>query len=147
MPFKLNIYLGVFVTYCDPNLVSYIVNVYFFLHFHIGKVYGCADCSKSFCTEADLKRHVAVHLDNKPFKCDKCQKTFTCKSSLNVHRRNHGEKKFACSYCNMHFHVPTDLSRHVTVHTGERPWRCAVCDKGYSCKSTLSVHIKQVRKP
>ncbi|XP_070309091.1 zinc finger protein 236 isoform X1 [Odocoileus virginianus] len=47
-----------------------------------------------------------------------------------------------CSYCPKSFKKPSDLVRHVRIHTGEKPYRCEECGKSFTVKSTLDCHVK-----
>ncbi|XP_077126187.1 zinc finger protein 236 isoform X3 [Ranitomeya variabilis] len=54
------------------------------------------------------------------------------------------EPKFAncCSYCPKSFKKPSDLIRHIRIHTGEKPFKCDECGKNFTVKSTLDSHVK-----
>ncbi|KAM6219562.1 zinc finger protein 236 [Rhynchocyon petersi] len=54
------------------------------------------------------------------------------------------EPKYAncCTYCPKSFKKPSDLVRHVRIHTGEKPYKCDECGKSFTVKSTLDCHVK-----
>ncbi|RMC15683.1 hypothetical protein DUI87_07885 [Hirundo rustica rustica] len=59
------------------------------------------------------------------------------------------EPKYAncCSYCPKSFKKPSDLVRHVRIHTGEKPYKCDECGKSFTVKSTLDCHVKTHTDP
>ncbi|KAJ9580866.1 hypothetical protein L9F63_023954, partial [Diploptera punctata] len=47
-----------------------------------------------------------------------------------------------CSYCTKEFKKPSDLVRHIRIHTHERPYKCTHCFRSFAVKSTLTAHIR-----
>ena len=41
-------------------------------------------------------------------------------------------RRFRCFYCGDKFIRPTHLSRHVRIHTGEKPYYCGICRRRFS---------------
>lgn len=52
-----------------------------------------------------------------------------------------GFRKYTCFYCSYCTYNKTFLSRHLVKHTGERPYICEPCGKGYSRKYNLQLHM------
>lgn len=49
---------------------------------------------------------------------------------------------YVCQYCKAIFAQSIELTRHVRTHTGDRPYVCRECGKGYNQASRLSVHLQ-----
>ena len=48
----------------------------------------------------------------------------------------------ACQHCPKSFKKPSDLVRHIRIHTGEKPFACEVCGRAFTVRSTLDSHMK-----
>ncbi|XP_055301705.1 uncharacterized protein LOC129568157 [Sitodiplosis mosellana] len=49
---------------------------------------------------------------------------------------------FTCEVCNYSTEVRTNYQRHMLIHTGEKPFKCKHCPKGFTQKINLKSHLK-----
>ncbi|XP_077550518.1 zinc finger X-chromosomal protein-like isoform X2 [Haemaphysalis longicornis] len=80
------------------------------------------------------------------FVCETCGKGFSSLDHLQDHRhcqhRERPARKHACAYCPYSSSNRSHVTRHERGHTGERPFVCQVCQKGYRRREDLEAHVR-----
>lgn len=136
------------------------------------KEYPCIEegCGRTFNTKWTLKRHSAIHqlADNPIYNCNKCDKNFSRKDSLDRHhqyvnrliyilillitsysalvfvRMCHSSvvMMYVCSEdgCGKFFGMKSTLYRHMSSHNGS--FKCEECWKSFTRKDNLARHKK-----
>ncbi|XP_018561439.1 transcription factor 20-like [Anoplophora glabripennis] len=112
-------------------------------------LHKCYDCDKIFNKACYLTQHnKTFHSGDKPFKCSRCGKRFSCEVTYQEHLTKHaGDKPHKCDLCPKQFNHKTDLRRHMCLHTGQKPYACDTCGKGFIRKDHMMKHCEtHVRK-
>ncbi|XP_052745130.1 zinc finger protein 85 isoform X1 [Bicyclus anynana] len=110
----------------------------------------CEHCEKRFGVTRDLERHTnKVHLNRRPYQCDKCERAYITMWALSQHKRftHEGQKrplKYPCSFCDKIFAGSGARKVHMRTHTGERPYACTKCAATFSQSAALATHNKLV---
>lgn len=113
----------------------------------------CKVCNKSYLKLSNLKAHMTVHTDLKPFNCSVCDSKFTqarayvCHMrthniSDKIHNKTHTDKTFTCNICCKNYCNSGNLKAHMRLHTGDKPYSCNICNKRFSQSNALSYHMK-----
>ncbi|KAJ0173182.1 hypothetical protein K1T71_011358 [Dendrolimus kikuchii] len=113
-------------------------------HKPLQRVWRCPQCTMSFEALWRLQQHLfAKHLDYRPHKCHKCEKSFHKQSDLYKHENVHrGVKNHSCTVCTKVFADKSNLRRHMLTHTKEKPFCCPNCGNRFQQIASLNRHRK-----
>ncbi|XP_045506037.1 zinc finger protein 761-like [Colias croceus] len=81
-------------------------------------------------------------------KCDTCGREYNLKCQLDRHVRavHMQERKYECDVCQKSFFTQYRLKRHGLTHTGEKQFKCPACGKPYARKDNMEIHAKSCKK-
>ena len=109
------------------------------------KPFSCEYCGRSFTNISGLKPHLRLHTGEKPFKCQLCDYASTVKAGLRQHMVNHGPPTlYACHLCDKKFRFKAKHAAHVMMHGGERRHFCQLCSRGFFYANELKKHVTTV---
>ncbi|XP_063911191.1 zinc finger protein 22-like [Zophobas morio] len=99
----------------------------------------CEICGKEFSSKDNLRLHMRIHTNSRPFVCFMCGKSFRRQVVLRDHERIHtGEKPYQCDVCGKCFTQRTPLVVHKRGHSGEKPFECHLCNKKFVSKGQMA---------
>ncbi|XP_049447815.1 early growth response protein 1-like [Epinephelus fuscoguttatus] len=81
----------------------------------------------------------------RPYACpaDGCDRRFSRSDELTRHVRVHtGQKPFQCRICMRSFSRSDHLTTHIRTHTGEKPFACAECGRKFARSDERKRHTK-----
>ncbi|XP_045166647.2 titin homolog [Mercenaria mercenaria] len=83
----------------------------------------CTECDKLFYTEDNMKRHLKLHSEERPYKCEKDD-------------------------CNKAFKTPNGLKFHLISHQTDRPFPCDIegCEKSFKSTRALALHLNETHQ-
>ncbi|XP_066992831.2 uncharacterized protein [Anabrus simplex] len=106
-------------------------------------------CGEVFHSKKKLEWHKEIH-DEKPKSCTFCSERFVHAASLTRHVRHAHDRRYVpksgrenenveCPVCSC-VYLKSSLQVHMRVHSGERPYPCHICAKGFTTKWNLQLH-------
>jgi len=111
--------------------------------------FNCPICEKLFCNRYYLKKHILVHTNEMPYKCDDCGKLFRWHASLKNHKtlEHKGENPMACKECGRCFKSVHSLKKHCLIdHGSAKIFMCGSCPKYFMSSYAQARHEMIHRK-
>ena len=117
---------------CDKRFASR-ANLVAHSQVHGGGKHLCGQCQKRFVNRYLLKRHLICHSSEKQYTCSHCDISFGRKDALKNHtKRLHlQEKPFKCNKCGKAFFCKVDFIKHTASHTGDWRFEYPFCDNAF----------------
>lgn len=108
------------------------------------KIFECSLCGKQCRDRRNIRQHLIVHLDKRPFQCTSCDFSFKRRWQLFKHNQTVHKKvnlkKFFCRTCDWVGESKWKLEMH-KENCETTVFHCDVCKKMFAAKSTLENHM------
>ena len=102
----------------------------------------CPYCRTLLRTKYSLQMHISVkHFNNRPFKCEECDKTFACNADLTKHIKTHQRQPVQkCDECGKEFRTGYMRRHKKLAHSQPVLSQCNNCDKTFKSKQAMLRH-------
>ena len=106
--------------------------------------FECEFCFKKYSSEAKLKQHVQNSHSLKMHQCEFCEKAFARRDHLTKHVQgvHLKERKFVCQHCNKSYTSHGALLQHIGKAHLEKNFSCQKCDRKFASGIRLQIHVQ-----
>lgn len=105
--------------------------------------FKCEKCLRSFAKEIYLKFHMKTHATEFPFHCSSCRQGFQLNGAKETHEMYCNVKRYECYLCKHNTYLKHNLFNHMLSHTGDRPFRCCHCSMAFTRNGNLNRHVNR----
>ncbi|CAG9580132.1 unnamed protein product [Danaus chrysippus] len=105
----------------------------------------CPVCKQMYL-RTNLRAHLLTHSGKRPYHCIICNKGFTTKWNLKLHRWTHlsrSAKPYKCTLCKGAFIRQTEYISHMNAHKSVRPYTCNYCGCQFIRKYNCQRHVRE----
>ncbi|XP_006819601.1 uncharacterized protein LOC102806712 [Saccoglossus kowalevskii] len=107
------------------------------------EILSCDKCDYITKFESRLKIHMGKH--GSEFQCELCNRTYVSSEKLEAHYKTPMHKNavnpIICEHCGYRTKKKDNFLVHMRKHTGEKPYKCNMCDYASADGSTLKKHV------
>ncbi|KAM3956282.1 LOW QUALITY PROTEIN: uncharacterized protein ACR2FA_009731 [Aphomia sociella] len=119
----------------------------YYLSERAGKVDNvpCPVCKQVYL-RTNLRAHLQTHSGKRPYLCIICNKAFTTKWNLKLHRWTHmsrSAKPYKCTLCKGAFIRQTEYISHMNSHKSVKPYTCNYCGCQFIRKYNCQRHVRE----
>uniref|UniRef100_A0A182SQG8 C2H2-type domain-containing protein n=1 Tax=Anopheles maculatus TaxID=74869 RepID=A0A182SQG8_9DIPT len=113
------------------------------MHLNI-RTQQCPYCEKAFVHRSNLYVHLNIHTQERVYRCEQCESEFSSIQGLKQHRSIHFERQYACTICNRMYSRKCYLRIHMQrVHMPKKQkHKCLVCDREFNNETLMKEHMK-----
>jgi len=105
----------------------------------------CDICGRAYKFHCQLKEHMRVHSDERPFTCDNCGHRFKARATVKAHMYTHLSipHQCTCEVCGKTFRMRHHLEQHLKICKSERVknFCCNICDFKTHSRASLRNHL------
>ena len=110
---------------------------------HDGVVRKCPMCYLTFVKRSELFKHKNIaHSTDENIVCQYCGKRCASATARKNHELVHKEPEFQCRFCDKYLKTKEGVERHRKMHSGEKPFSCAVCSAQFTSRGGLGQHMR-----